>query len=204
MEALVVDPAARAGLSIGSRPEPVPGRSQLVLEVAAFSLVDRDLRYAPGMLGPGEVWGFDAAGVVAVAAADGSGPPAGTHVVTVLPAPGAWARRIAVDSADVAILPDGVDAGTATALALPGISALQAVGVFGTLLGRRLLVTGASGAVGWYAVQLATRAGAHVVAAVRNHADSDALAEIGAAEIVTDLGQVSPPVDGVLDVVGGP
>ncbi len=154
------------------------------------------------MLGPGEVWGFDAAGVVA--AADGSGPPVGTRVVTVLPGPGALARRMAVGSADVAILPDGVDAGTATALALPGASALQAVGVLGTLLGLRLPVTGASGTVGWYAVQLAARAGMYVVAAVRSPGDSDALAEIGADETVTDLGQVESPVDAVLDVVGGP
>ncbi|WP_343943529.1 zinc-binding dehydrogenase, partial [Pseudonocardia zijingensis] len=81
------------------------------------------------------------------------------------------------------------------------VTALRAVRRLGPLLGRRVLVTGASGGVGRFAVQLAALAGAHVVACAARTAG---LAEIGGREVVTDLGEVGEPVDGVIENVGGP
>lgn len=66
-----------------------------------------------------------------------------------------------------------------------------------------MLVTGASGGVGRFAVQLAARAGAHVVAAVGRPERGVGLEELGAAEVVVGLDGVAP-VFGVLDNVGGP
>ncbi|MBL7495303.1 zinc-binding dehydrogenase [Frankia nepalensis] len=209
MRSLVVDLATPAGLRLEQRPEPTVGAGQVLIQVEAVSLVDRDLDYAPRMVGAGGVWGFDAAGTVIGAAPDlgapGS-PPApalGTRVVTLLPAPGAWSELVVSDVADVAPLPDAVDAATATALALPGLSALQVVHEIPPLAGQHVLVTGASGGVGWYAVQLAATAGARVTALVRDAADTEPLRRIGAAAVVTGLADVTGPVDVVIDIVGG-
>jgi NADPH:quinone reductase-like Zn-dependent oxidoreductase len=67
-----------------------------------------------------------------------------------------------------------------------------------------VLVTGASGGVGRFAVQLAARAGAHVIAAVGSAPRGAGLVELGAAEVVVGLDDVSEPVFGVLENVGGP
>jgi len=65
-----------------------------------------------------------------------------------------------------------------------------------------VLVTGASGGVGRFAVQLGTLAGAHVVAAVGRPERGAGLSDLGAAEVVVGLDDVAP-VHGVLENVGG-
>jgi NADPH:quinone reductase-like Zn-dependent oxidoreductase len=201
VRAIVHDPAA--GLRHTDVPDPVPRPHELLLEVGAAALNFLDVAYRDEIFAPGAVPGVDAAGVVLAAAADGSGPPAGTRVATFAMG-GAWARRRAVATPDVAVVPDGVELAVAAALPAAGITALQAVRRLGPLLGRRVLVTGASGGVGRYAVQLAARAGADVVAAVGSPARGAGLAALGAREVVTDLAEVRGPVHGVLDNVGGP
>ncbi|WP_433237873.1 hypothetical protein ACQPYK_29760 [Streptosporangium sp. CA-135522] len=57
---------------------------------------------------------------------------------------GAWARLRAVDTENLAVVPESVDLGAASALPVAGVSALQAVRRLGSVLGRRALVTGAS------------------------------------------------------------
>jgi NADPH:quinone reductase-like Zn-dependent oxidoreductase len=73
----------------------------------------------------------------------------------------------------------------------------------GPLLGRRVMITGASGGVGRYAVRLAARAGAEVVAISRDPAQADGLRSLGAHEVHTDPAAVDRPVSAVLDNVGG-
>jgi NADPH2:quinone reductase len=73
----------------------------------------------------------------------------------------------------------------------------------GSVVGRRVLITGASGGVGRFAVQLAARAGAHVVAAVGSSERGEGLAELGATEVVVGLSDVAEPVRAALDNVGG-
>ncbi len=151
---------------------------------------------------PGEVPGWDSAGVVARAAADGSGPPVGTRVVGFSGESG-WAERRAVSTENLAELPEFVEFEEAAALPVAGVTALQALRALGPVLGRRVLITGASGGVGRFAVQLAARAGAHVVATVGSPARGEGLEELGAAEVVVGLDTVTEPVFGVLDNVGG-
>ncbi|MFF4120547.1 zinc-binding dehydrogenase [Streptomyces sp. NPDC001714] len=67
-----------------------------------------------------------------------------------------------------------------------------------------MLITGASGGVGRFAVQLAARAGAHVIASVGSAGRGDGLAEAGADEVLIGLEGLQRPVDVVIDSVGGP
>jgi NADPH:quinone reductase-like Zn-dependent oxidoreductase len=203
MRALVFDPDAPRSIRLGDAPDPVPGPHQALVDVAAVSLNFGEVAFIARRAQPGDVPGWDAAGLVARAAEDGSGPAAGTRVVTVGGA-GAWAQRRAVDVDQLAVVPDSVDLGAASALPVAGATALQALRKLGPVIGRRILVTGASGGVGRFAVQLAARAGAHVVAAVGSAPRAEGLAELGASEVVVGLENLSAPVSGVLDNVGGP
>jgi NADPH:quinone reductase-like Zn-dependent oxidoreductase len=203
MRALVHDPDAPQGLRMAEAPDPVPHDAEALIKVQAISLNFGELAYLSERGQPGEVMGWDAAGVVVRAAADGSSPGPGARVTT-FGWRNAWAQLRAVDTANLAVVPDGVDLGAASALPVAGVTALQAVRGLGSVLGRRVLVTGASGGVGRFAVQLASLAGAEVVASVGNPARGKHLIELGATEVVTDLTQITRPVFGVLDNVGGP
>lgn len=203
MRAIVYDSAAPRGLRLGEVAEPRPSDAQALVEVRAISLNFGELAFMAGHLQPGEVPGWDAAGVVVRAAPDGSGPAAGSAVVT-FGWGGAWAERRAVETGELAVLADSIYLGAASTLPVAGVTALRALRQLGPVIGRRVLVTGASGGVGRYAVQLAARAGAHVLAVVGSAARGEGLRELGAAEIVTGLEQVTEPVFGVLDNVGVP
>ncbi|XXV02166.1 zinc-binding dehydrogenase [Sorangium sp. So ce1335] len=183
-------------------PTPEPAPSQALVEVHAISLNFGEVAFLPELRRPGEVPGWDAAGVVVRAAADGSGPKEGARVATFAPS-GAWAELRAVDTADIGAVPGSVDLGAASTVPVAGVTALRALRALGPVVGRRVLVTGASGGVGRYAVQLAHRAGAHVVAAVGSAARGEGLREIGADEVVVGLDGVKEPVFGVLENVGG-
>jgi NADPH:quinone reductase-like Zn-dependent oxidoreductase len=116
---------------------------------------------------------------------------------------GGWAELRAVETTEVAVVPEGVDVGLAAAIPVAGVTALRALRRLGSLMGRRVLITGASGGVGRFAVQLAAKAGAHVVASVGRPQRGAGLAALGAAEVVTGLGGVTRPVHAALDTVGG-
>ena len=133
--------------------------------------------------------------------AHGSGPAAGTRVVGL--AQGAFANRIATSVDALAEIPVGVDPAHATALPVAGLAALQALRACRLTAGQRVLITGASGGVGRFAVQLAAHAETHVIASVGSSARGAGLKRAGAAEIVTGLDQVHEPVDAVLENVGG-
>lgn len=202
MQALLVDHAAPAGLRLGAAPDPQPGPNEALVEIRAISLNHGELRGVAGRKA-GEVPGWDAAGVVRTPAADGSGPAAGTRVVT-FGGEGAWATLRAVPVGELAVVPESVDLGAAAALPVAGVTALRALRRLGPVLGRRVLVTGASGGVGRFAVQLGAAAGAHVIASVGGTARGAGLVELGAAEVVVGLDGVDAGLHGVLDNVGGP
>ena len=182
MRAVLVDPSAPGHLALTDAPDPTPFSSQALVAVEAISLnlgeVKRARRSPPGTL-----LGWDVAGEVLEQAADGSGPTPGTRVVGVMNT-GAWAERAAIETAWMAPLPDSVSYETAATLPVAGLTALYALEQAGQLLGRRVLVTGASGGVGQYAVQLAKLSGATVTALVRRAETADALRAIGADHVV--------------------
>ncbi len=69
---------------------------------------------------------------------------AGERVVGIVDGAG-WSERVAVPTARMAVLPDGVSFGAAATLPIAGLTALRTLRFGGNLLGRRVLVTGASG-----------------------------------------------------------
>jgi NADPH:quinone reductase-like Zn-dependent oxidoreductase len=203
MRAIVYDPGAKGGLRLDDVPDPTPAPSQVLIRVTAASLNWGEVAHMAQLRRPGEVPGQDASGIVIAAAEDGSGPPAGAEVVT-FDWSGGWAELRAVDTRELAVVPEGLALADAAALPAAGVTALRAVRALGPVVGRRVLVTGASGGVGRFAVQLAALAGAHVVAAVGRPERAEGLDALGAAEVVVGLDGVTDPVDGAIENVGGP
>src|SRR5205823_1721289 len=109
---------------------------------------------------------------------------------------GGWAEQVAVDMAELAVLPDAVSFTDAATLPVAGVTALRTLRYGGDLLGRRVLVTAASGAVGRFQVELAAVGGA-VVTAVAGKQHEEALRALGATEVVSETGAA----DGLFSVV---
>lgn len=200
MRALVATGNPDDPVAVGEAPEPVPTHAQLVVEVEAVSLNRGECRRARTAT-PGWIPGWDVAGTVAREAADGTGPPAGTRVVGLASA-GGWADRVALDADRVAPLPDSMDAAVAATLPVAGMTALLALRRYGSLLGARVAVTGATGGVGMFALQLARLAGARTTAVVSAPDRAEGLPEVGAIEV--GLAADGPELDLVLESVGGP
>jgi NADPH:quinone reductase len=200
--AVVVDPEAPGRLVIRPVDDPVADRGEAIVRVKALSLNRGEVRRS-GLAAAGWRPGWDLAGTVERAAADASGPRVGARVVGLLPE-GAWAERVAVPTHALAELPDKVTFAQAATFPVAGLTALYALAKRGPLLARRVLVTGATGGVGDFAVQLARLGGAHVTASVRRADQSALVRQAGAHEVVVgDEIPASPKYDLVVESVGG-
>ncbi|WP_433536853.1 NADP-dependent oxidoreductase [Micromonospora sp. CA-249363] len=192
---------------------PVPGAGQVRVRVAAtsFNPVDGNIR-AGFMQGPIPVTlphtpGFDVAGTVDALGEGVTGLQVGDQVVGFLPMTeaGAAAEYVIAPAQVLTPAPASIPLADAAALPAVGLTAWQALFDHAKLTtGQRVLVNGAGGAVGRYAVQLAHHAGAHVIATA-GPGSSRAVAAAGADEVVdhttTDVAAaVTEPVDVVLNL----
>ncbi|MCX5000469.1 NADP-dependent oxidoreductase [Streptomyces longwoodensis] len=193
--------------------QPAPGPGQVRVRVAAtsFNPVDGNIR-AGFMQGPIPVVlphtpGIDLAGTVDALGEGVEGLAVGDDVVGFLPmdGPGAAAEYALAPAEVLTPAPKSVPLADAAALPLVGLTAHQALFEHGGLAaGQRVLVNGAGGAVGRYAVQLAKNAGAHVIATASPRS-GDAVRSAGADEVVdhTTTGltaAVTEPVDLALNL----
>ncbi|MEU9719650.1 zinc-binding dehydrogenase [Streptomyces sp. NPDC047976] len=187
-------------VAFAESPQPVPEPDEALVKVDAFA-PNRGETFLLERPGPGWLPGKDIAGLVVQAAADGSGPGIGTRVVG-HPAQGGWAEYAAVPTHSLAVLPDTVDSVRAAALPLAGITALRLLRTAGSLAGRRVLLTGASGGVGHYVTELAVGAGAELTAVTATPRRGERLTALG-ARVVHEVADAEGPFDVVLESTGG-
>lgn len=193
--------------------QPVPGVGQVLIRVAAtsFNGVDGNIR-AGFMRRPIPVTlphtpGIDVSGTVDALGEGVAGLEAGDRVVGFLPMTGdGAAAQYALAPADIlATAPAALSLANAAALPLVGLTAWQALFEHAKLAaGQRVLINGAGGAVGGYAVQLAKNAGAYVIATASPRS-SDRVKELGADEVIDHtaadvVAAVSRPVDAALNL----
>ena len=182
---------------------PAPDAGQVLLRVAAAGL-DRGVwhlmaglpylvRPMFGMSTPRQpIPGLDVAGTVVALGPGAEGFSVGDRVFGI--AAGSFAEYAVATTTSITHLPDGVSSEDAAALPVSGLTAFEAVHTHGGVQpGQRVLVTGASGGVGGYAVQLAAAAGADVTG-VASGVKADFVRSLGAGRsidygttVVTDL-----------------
>jgi NADPH:quinone reductase-like Zn-dependent oxidoreductase len=179
---------------------PAPRADEALVAVEAYSVNPGEIMLLAS--GRDDPPGKDIAGRVLRAAADGSGPGAGTRVVAHVEA-GGWAEQVAVPTSRLAVLPDAVPTEVAAALPLAGLTALRLLRAAGGAAGRRLLLTGASGGVGHYFVELAAAIGTRVTAIASTPARGERLLALGADAVLTSVEDADGPFDVAIDSVGG-
>ncbi|MBB2943463.1 NADPH:quinone reductase-like Zn-dependent oxidoreductase [Actinoplanes lutulentus] len=213
MRALVQD--RYGSCSIRSIPAPVAGDGQVLVRVAAASVnaydwhvMRGDPRFARLSIGlrrpKTRVRGRDFAGQVVAAGPGVSSFEPGDEVFgDAGQADGAFAEYIAISQDLVVHRPSALTPSEAAAIPLAGVTALQ--GLSAVLPGHTVLINGASGGVGTFAVQLATAAGA-AVTAVCSTRNVELVKSLGASSVIdyrhTDFAADGARYDAVLDLVG--
>lgn len=198
MRALVAT-GTRELVAVAEVDDPRRGSGDVLVAVRAVSVNRGELHRllaAPAGWRPG--WDF--AGTVVGRSA--AGPPVGARVLGFRDG-GAWAERVGVPAPNLAVIPDQVADGTAAAIPVAGVTAVRLLRLGGALAGRQVLVTGAAGGVGRFAVQLARRQDATVTAVVGRADRAAGLARLGAARVVEGIDSAEGLYDLILESVGG-
>ena len=182
-------------------PEPVAGPGEVLVRVSAASVNAYDLGVAGGFMKdylPYEfpaVIGNDVAGTIEALGEGVDGFSVGDRVFGTMgskPAihDGAFAELANPQAAAIAIAPDGLSDQDAGSLGVAGTTAMSAVEAVAPGEGAQVLVVGATGGVGTFAIQLAALRDAHVIASVRP-GDEDFVTDLGAAETVDYTGDLA-------------
>jgi NADPH:quinone reductase-like Zn-dependent oxidoreductase len=191
--------------AVSDLPQPKPEAGEVLVRVRASSLNGFDAATAAGMLKDmmehrfPVVLGKDFAGTVEAVGEEVTGFRAGDHVFGVVMKPflgdGGLGEYVTVGEGDgLTHLPDGLSHTDAGALGLAGTAALNAVDAVDPSDGHTVLVCGASGGVGAYAIQLAALRGAQVIATAKPGAEAALVRELSAAHIVDYTGDLARQV----------
>ena len=162
MQAIVTNPGSDPRFIITECPIPEPAPNQALIRVTAFSLNQGEVRTAI-VATTNYIPGWDFAGVITKAASNGNSPKEGTRVFGFVPQ-GAWAEYIVAGGAQMATIPDDVSDAQAASLPVAAGTAVTCIEAVGSLLNRRVLITGAAGGVGRILCQLTAITGAKVFA----------------------------------------
>ncbi|MFE1951966.1 zinc-binding alcohol dehydrogenase family protein [Streptomyces sp. NPDC059524] len=190
-------------------PAPTPGHTLVRVVAATVAHLDLNildgqfgilpqLPFVPGTQGSGYVVASDTHPEGALVRLRGEGLG--------LSRDGAWTEHALVPDAAVETMPEGTDPALACIYFSPVGTAWAAVHAIAKVRpGERVLVTGASGAVGAMAVQLAARAGAEVIGAVGRQAKLRHVPGVAKALLVSELTEeaIGGKVDALIDTVGG-
>lgn len=200
MQAWMAD--GEGNLQFGDTPVPIPAPDQAIVQVKSTTVARGEIRYLP-YFPKGKVLGLDLAGIVVKPAADGSGPPEGSRVITMTSYyGGGWGQYAALSASVLGVIPDRLSWSQAAMLPNSGLTALYAVRRGGLLLGRKVLVTGATGAVGRLAAQLAKLSGAEVTGTVSRAERAASLKSLGLHDVVV-MNDSKGPFDLVVETIGG-
>jgi NADPH:quinone reductase-like Zn-dependent oxidoreductase len=202
-------------------PTPEIGADEVLIRVRAAGVNPFDWKVADGLLrGKLEhrlplILGFDAAGVVERIGADVTELAVGDEVYGYLFKPviggGTYAEYVGAPASIVAKKPGSVGFAEASALPTPGLTAMDLVDAVDPKEGETVLIVGATGGVGSYAVQLASRRGARVIATARQ-ANEEFVRDLGATETIdhtkenlVDAMRMTHPdgIEAIIDVVSG-
>ena len=157
-------------------PEPEPGEGEVTVRVHSSSVNPIDNVIAGGMMRDYAdylfpvILGRDFAGVVERVGTGVDSPAAGQEVFGFAPAAdpdvhgGSWTELSSVSAGQAGRKPDGVDFAAAGAASVTGLTAMAGLAALDLQDGESILIIGATGGVGSFAVQLARRAGAHIIA----------------------------------------
>jgi NADPH:quinone reductase-like Zn-dependent oxidoreductase len=202
-------------------PEPVPGEHQVLVRVHATSVNPVDLLVSSGFFRKMQeyrfpaVFGRDVAGVVARTGSGVTRFAVGDEVYGFVKrafiGDGTFAEYVVVpEDMFLGPVPSGLSLVEAGALALSGVTALECVEAVGPSPGDIVLVNGATGGVGTYAVQIAAARGAEVVATARTEEQVALVRSLGAThvvdwsagELVEQVRTIAPKgIDGFVDLV---
>ncbi|MFF4415610.1 NADP-dependent oxidoreductase [Streptosporangium sp. NPDC001559] len=197
-------------LTLAEAPAPRPLDGEVLVRVVASAINPVDDKTREGAIGEGApplpmTLGWELAGVVVDSRTDAL--PVGERVFGMShqlgTGRGTWADLVAMPVGALAVAPSAISLVEAATLPLLGLTALQTLDWLDVRAGQRLLVTGAAGAVGGLAVQLARARGARVDALVSRPAQLDVVKELGAERATTD--RAALPVaayDAVFDTFG--
>ncbi|MRH92224.1 zinc-binding dehydrogenase [Nocardia sp. SYP-A9097] len=180
-------------LTVLDLPIPTPGAGQVLVKVVASPVNPADTAaragYLTGLLPEREIYipGLEFAGTVHGLGAGVTAFTVGQPVIGLLPwladPVGAAAEYVVIDADILAPAPQAADLVAASTLPLNAITADLAVSAAQPTRGQTVLVTGAAGGVGGYAVQLAAASGAQVIA-VAGAGDAELVRSLGATDFV--------------------
>ncbi|MDY7015331.1 MAG: zinc-binding dehydrogenase [Cyanobacteriota bacterium] len=206
MQRIITDPSQIGSLAFAQVDEPKPLPHQCLIKVTHYSLNRGEIVMAQHSE-KGRALGWDYVGTIAQTAADGSGSPEGTRVVGWRPEMDAFAEYAIGDPNYFAPIRDRVTDAQAATLPVAGLTALAALDKGTRLVGNSVLVTGVTGGVGYFALQLAKLSGARAVAQVRKAEQVEFARSVGADRVVVTSDGTGLEAEGpyrlVIDGVGG-